>query len=112
VRISDGNGCTALSLGLQYSGAISNTPKLKPIGVRVYPNPASTYLNIELSGVGSAVEMGVYNKAGTSIWSKKIEGRSPTHKEYIDLKNTTPGMYEVRIKPEKGALQVVSLKVN
>ncbi len=79
---------------------------VKPVdGIRVYPNPASTQVNIDLSDVsGSLQTLAIYDLSGRMISSKNYNGIAHNTIETMDISSLASGMYLVEVTTDSGKL--------
>ena len=65
-------------------------------GIVVFPNPASTYINVELPGIAKAKEWNIIDTQGNKIAKGKAENIS-----HIDISELKPGVYFMQVINEK-----------
>jgi len=65
--------------------------------VRVYPNPATTYVRIDLTN--AVTEISVYNSLGTVVATKNVKGETTIT---LNTNNYAAGAYSVRFTTENG----------
>ncbi len=65
-------------------------------GIVVFPNPASTYINVELPGIAKATEWNIIDTQGNKIAKGKAENIS-----HIDISELKPGVYFMQVINEK-----------
>jgi hypothetical protein len=77
--------------------------------VRVYPNPVSNLLYVDLPDLpqGKTGTLEVYSSMGNPVMSSKSLGQTQT----IDLSNVAPGLYMVRITAGKHTVVSKILKL-
>ena len=63
--------------------------------MKVYPNPTKGLVNVEAEGL---IMVSVYNTMGQRVSQNKAMG----NRAVLDLQNTVPGLYLLRIQTEKG----------
>ena len=77
---------------------------VKPIydlnAMKVYPNPASTNLNIELKNPANIT---IYNVLGVSVYKAKVNKTINT----INVSGYAPGLYFIRLNDEPGVRKVI-----
>ena len=66
--------------------------------VKIYPNPASEYVNISFVNLSERISVVVYNQLGSVVINK--EYTSITSEEKISLEGITAGIYYVQITSE------------
>jgi len=110
VSLSDS---AAILIVLNISTGIRRAPLPHELGFRLYPNPATDELNIELSeqpGTG-VLSISIINLQGQTIWNEKH--REETRNKYlVDLSGIPPGFYSVVVQTEKarGVQRLVLIK--
>ncbi len=74
-----------------------NNPKPTD-GIKVYPNPASTQVNVDLSDVsGSLQTLAIYDMSGRMVSSKNYNGLAHNNIETMDISSLSSGMYLVEV---------------
>lgn len=75
-------------------------------GVRVYPNPVSDFVNVELFGDASrAFRIDIINISGTIIRSEKIDFTGPYwHVQQLAFEQLSRGFYFIRIVSDDGLI--------
>lgn len=64
----------------------------------VYPNPASTLLNINLSGISQSVEYRLLNYQGSEVYRKEIGELNGYSTQQLDISGYASGIYYLRLK--------------
>jgi hypothetical protein len=64
------------------------------LGYKVYPNPASTQLTVEIEGQGSYESVELFDAMGRVVVRETLNN---SEKNTIDLSNVPSGMYVVRL---------------
>ncbi len=64
--------------------------------INIYPNPTSSYVNVELNGITTKSTVNVYNMVGENIMSKAIDP-SYTNLMQLDLSSCKSGIYLVTV---------------
>lgn len=96
VEVTDANGCSASdTINVTFTAGISD---LKPTGIKLYPNPVSDYLTIELSDLSDLLTMEIRDMNGRLIFNMLLE--HAIHK--IDMSNLLSGEYFILFKSESG----------
>ncbi|HOW31079.1 MAG TPA: T9SS type A sorting domain-containing protein [Bacteroidales bacterium] len=74
-----------------------NENKLSMVPVRVFPNPATDNITVDLANMGNKedIEINVLNNAGTQLFATRINRGNKTYS--IPLKGFASGLYLVRI---------------
>ncbi len=68
--------------------------------VRIYPNPTTGMVTIELNRNANAVEISVMNTLNKVVYTKSLK-KSASTKLNIDLSNLARGLYVIKLKTEK-----------
>ena len=76
------------------------TVELERLEVRIYPNPVSQVMNVEINEVATIEAIGLYNQTGMKVRSLEITETSRT--EVSDLSG---GMYLIRILRTDGSIE-------
>ena len=99
VSLSDSAG---ILIVLDISTGMRRTALPHEPGFRLYPNPATDELNIELSELAEAgVSFSIINLQGQTLWRE--EHRGGTGMKYrINLSGIQPGLYSVVVQTGKG----------
>jgi hypothetical protein len=77
--------------------------------VKVYPNPAATYFQIEQTLIEKISEISILNQNGKTI--EKLNNPAAMAGQ-IDLKRLSPGLYFVQLKYRNGASAVQKIIVS
>ena len=88
---------TELDISLEE---ITTTVELERLEVRIYPNPVSQVMNVEINEVATIEAIGLYNQTGMKVRSLEINETSRT--EVSDLSG---GMYLIRILRTDGSIE-------
>ncbi|MDX1472279.1 MAG: T9SS type A sorting domain-containing protein, partial [Flavobacteriaceae bacterium] len=84
--------------------AVVNDPSENIRGIKVYPNPANSFVNVSFKGydkVEGRVEM--FNFHGQLVLSKEIKS---SNLNQIDVTNLADGLYVLMVKDLKGSTLV------
>lgn len=92
VLTTDANGCEAVSLPLDVE-IINSIAETLPAGWKVYPNPASDWLTLELPGIDNGA-FALYELTGRMVLKGIISGE----KSALSLGHLEGGMYILEIK--------------
>lgn len=65
--------------------------------VDVYPNPADTYLHIDLSAAIEEVQISLFDLNGKNVWSQKVKNQSLFSLDVVDFPS---GLYVLHIQDE------------
>lgn len=74
--------------------------------ISLYPNPASTILNVEIKDMLSIHSFEVYNMIGQRV----LEIQNPAHTSSIDIARLTAGTYILKALTDKGAAHTKFIK--
>ncbi len=85
-----------------YSSIISINRDPDAPELRVYPNPSSDFVKIELAEVSGVLDIQVYNTLGQLVYQLKQDGAPLTP---VDIRDWAPGDYVLRLKTESGSYQ-------
>ena len=75
-------------------------PEMERLEVRIYPNPVSKIMNLEINEVESIEAIGLFNQTGMKVKSLEINESSTT-----DVSNFDGGMYIIRILRRDGSIE-------
>lgn len=86
---------------------------MQPIGIEVYPNPATAQVNVVFGAGGStALHLEVIDAAGRVVYQRNLGQRSTgIQLEQVDVSSFAPGLYNVRITDGQGGQGVQRLVV-
>lgn len=102
--IDNGNGDYTLTLtspsGDQaiYGNKILSNTDFKDLQFAIYPNPASTHLNITSAFGKGNTEIEIFNSLGSLLKYKNFKGEDNLS---LDVSNLSSGLYFLKIKNEK-----------
>lgn len=87
-----------VSFAPQTKSAIPQaSSKLRPdVNLRVYPNPATNQLNLQLSGLAENANYAIYNLVGKKVLEQPINAPLTT----IDMSDKAPGIYLVVVQTD------------
>ncbi|MCB0540935.1 MAG: PKD domain-containing protein, partial [Bacteroidetes bacterium] len=74
--------------------------------VKVYPNPAQSYINIELQNTVESLQVRIIDLQGKIYMKTKIK----PSKEQLDLSNLSSGIYFIQLKDKQGEYSIKILK--
>lgn len=96
VTAVDANGCSATgSVTVSFNSGIADNTEIKSLNV--FPNPASTTLNINATfAQTSEVVIEVVNTNGAKVLSVNA-GRTDAINEMLDVRNLSKGVYHLRL---------------
>src|SRR5690606_8443459 len=87
--------CDTISAPYQELGVGDNKNELK-----VYPNPASNYINISLLHSQIIEEINLINMQGALVIKKKYKNQETTRDTSLDIAGVSDGIYFVQVKTE------------
>jgi len=67
--------------------------------ITIYPNPATNYFELELSGVNGDINVSIYNQIGEVMFDDMLFGGAARR---IELDNFASGMYMIRLQTDDG----------
>jgi hypothetical protein len=73
------------------------TQDATPLEVRIYPNPVSQVMNLEINDVSEVTQISLYSQSGQKLRNIEIKERSRT-----DVSDLNGGMYIIRILRNDG----------
>jgi hypothetical protein len=104
VTVTDANGCTAEMDGVCIEDHTSSILDVPDSSIKVYPNPANTFLNICLQDPSVDFTCILYSCDGTPV-------ESYSQAQVIDLTKTLPGIYILRVMISNGQEKLVKIVV-
>lgn len=69
-----------------------------PADLKVYPNPASNYINIELPEGNEYVDVAIFGVDGKQVVAYSLSGFSASQPVHIDVSGLKNGMYFFRVQ--------------
>jgi hypothetical protein len=97
VTEKDMNGCMAwdsIPVGITFLG----TSELHIEGIRVYPNPTSERLNVEVDNISDNGSLKLFDGMGRLVISQTLESKLST----LDVSNLNKGTYTLQVSSEEG----------
>ena len=94
VKVTDGNGCAVISSGYTVAGGVSGIPVISADDVKIFPNPASSSVNIDAPVKVNAVLLSVVGKV-------IIDTKDAT---LIDMSKLADGLYLIKIYDQDNQL--------
>ncbi|MFW5793400.1 MAG: InlB B-repeat-containing protein [Bacteroidota bacterium] len=83
-------------------GSSNSSEQMSDENIVVSPNPASDFINVELSIVNSEVKLELYNISGQKVLAKTIRNNYENHSVHkIDLKGLKQGVYVLKLSNNK-----------
>lgn len=119
--ISDGKGIGTLWNDDIVSGIVqdsdastsTNTIGLENKIVRVWPNPTSGFLNVELIGsITNGITVELVNMTGKVLYECKIEASAKKHVQQINTSGIANGIYLLVIENDKGNRQIQKIIIS
>ncbi len=99
VTVTDENGCESTSsihVGLKVCVGIDEVGN--PIYMTVYPNPATSSINVQIDGFANEVQFDILDINGKLIESKNRNDVSASSIEVIDISSYSAGIYILSVK--------------
>ncbi len=79
---------------------------------RIMPNPAQTFVKVELTGYSGSVVLELSDLYGRKLQQQKIQvGKAKVYNQQIELTNYANGNYLIRVIDEKGKFQTLQLVI-
>lgn len=88
---------------LHFNRNVNNlTENIEEADVQIYPNPASSTFQLDLTSASGATNVEISNAIGQLVWNKTvaISGRSTVLQ--VDASRFSRGVYQVKVQTEKG----------
>ena len=100
VTVSDNQGC--LGSDSVYVHSTTSTDELQEFGkVKIYPNPASKILHVELEMyVEKEVIIELYSMSNVLVYRNELERNSATE-AHINVQGMAPGVYALRVMADQ-----------
>ena len=101
LTVTDANGCTdTLTVTIEMSTSVADLDKALE-SLQIYPNPASTYFEIDIAFKRSQNgAVSILNAIGQHQWQQTFKGEKLFYK--IDINDWLSGIYYLFIKTEEG----------
>lgn len=108
---SNGWGWIVDNLNIQDVGTAVNPILLSPGEVNLFPNPASSKVNLQIQAEKKIhnLLLKIYNSSGKMVSSQSFPVESNLFETVIDVSNLIPGLYLFALEPEKR--QVITRKI-
>ncbi|TVQ85807.1 MAG: T9SS C-terminal target domain-containing protein [Bacteroidetes bacterium] len=110
LTVTDNAGCVVEKT---YHIGTVNVPDIMPeAGIRVFPNPAETNLNISITGIclNHIVEAEIINIVGEKVFGRSYSDLASNDEISIDVRHMPPGIYILRIKCNRQVWQSKFIK--
>jgi hypothetical protein len=99
VVVTNANECEGTDeIEVYFDPCASVTEIGKGLNLLVYPNPASSVLNINLSGTSESVEYSLLNYQGGEVYRRRIGAVNGESNHQLEIGNYAGGIYYLRIK--------------
>jgi hypothetical protein len=99
VVVTNANECEGTDeIEVYFDPCASVTEIGSGLNLLVYPNPASSVLNINLSGNSESVEYSLLNYQGSEVYSRSIGAVNGEINHQLEIGNYAGGIYYLRIK--------------
>ena len=102
INVAAGSGAPAVDA--PFATQLGNED---PSGFTVYPNPATTDVNIQLNGIEGNVMMRIYDMRGGLVKAMPISGRD----NQVDVSDLAKGVYVISVDEEKEAIKKQFIKL-
>lgn len=105
VTVFDINGCMAeASITIIFDACTFISDATKELSVWVYPNPATSVLNIGLHGSAGSVSYTLLNHHGQIVFNNEVGSVMGSVNDQIDIASYAKGIYYLRLNTEKEVL--------
>lgn len=98
VTVTDAKGCQKIFSTQVFTDGVG-VEEYVLNQIEVYPNPASSFVNIEIPQLAVDLDVKIYNAIGDIVWSDQF--RKGTSKETINLANWAKGVYMIRFTSDE-----------
>jgi hypothetical protein len=71
-------------------------------GIKVYPNPASDIISVELDSQTTIEWINIYDYSGRIVQSEFVSGMLNSQKFSLPIKDLSSGMYFMTLKTDRG----------
>ncbi|HPD65556.1 MAG TPA: PKD domain-containing protein [Bacteroidia bacterium] len=98
VTVTDSNGCSgtdSINIEIKPLGSLHD---YQPVKIKVYPNPAKNYINIEFPTETELCFIRIFSAEGREIFSEKLPSEQGTVKTIQDLSFLKAGIYYLQIQ--------------
>ncbi|MEO5642342.1 MAG: M4 family metallopeptidase [Bacteroidia bacterium] len=109
---TDSSNCTAvINANVMVEVCLGIFSQYENAGVSVYPNPANSFMTVELQlGTSQEVEMNLVNMLGQNLYSSKADQSAGITKVNINTASLPRGIYLLQVKTDSG-LQVKKIEL-
>ncbi len=101
VEVTDANGCVATD-EIQITVEVCPFIEENQIHLQIHPNPASSTVNIQLTGNSSRVSYELLNYQGKQIYKSKELYINGVHHHQLDVSTYAKGIYYLRLNSNLG----------
>lgn len=99
VLVTNSNDCeTEDEITIMFDPCTGISEFSDELTLSVFPNPASTVLNINLSGVSESLEYRLLNYQGSEVYREEIGHLNGFTSQQIEIGNYASGIYYLRLK--------------
>jgi len=99
VVVTNANDCEGESdIEIYFDPCVSIGDIDKEIKLSVYPNPASTILNINLSGMSESVEFTLLNYQGSEVYRERVGQLNGYSTRQLEIGEYARGIYYLKLK--------------
>lgn len=96
--VTDINGCVSqASISVMFDACTGSESENNTISIRVYPNPATSGINLQISGYYNALAYSLHNQHGQHIFSKQSGKITGSFSAEIPIAHLSRGMYFLRV---------------
>lgn len=101
--VDTSNTVSVFKTCLTAGGTEVASAKAETKGIKIYPNPASSSVNVDLSGMitNGDILLKLTDVSGRQVMQQKISGASKASNHTIDVSRQTPGIYMLTIQTGK-----------
>ncbi|MEQ1797261.1 MAG: T9SS type A sorting domain-containing protein, partial [Lacibacter sp.] len=99
LRVTDNSGMTSLdTVKVTVNPDMNNLINARVVS-RLYPNPATTYINVVIDGknISNKSFISIYNTNGLIVYQHRLERTQTTTVKYINLSRFPKGAYVLKI---------------
>jgi hypothetical protein len=100
VIVTDVNGCSNSSDTVAFWMTLTDNVG-QPDNVEIYPNPATGYIHVRITGISIPVKLYIINSAGSIVHTEEMKDPSHHSETRIDLSDLPEGLYFVVIQTDQ-----------
>ncbi|MCF8367096.1 MAG: T9SS type A sorting domain-containing protein [Bacteroidales bacterium] len=99
VLVTNANDCTGESdIEIVFDPCLGIDEMNGELNLSVYPNPASSILNINISGISESVEYTLLNYQGSKVYNERIGQLNGFSNRQLEISDYASGIYYLRLK--------------